>query len=436
MKQFRFLSLFLVLLFLLTGSALPAFAAPIEPDVDKLCGYVLLEDMEEDTVLYSRKSSKKLYPASTTKLVTALVVLRHAEAGDLSLSDTITCTKHVQDGMTAVAARAGLQEGEKISIRDLLYLLMLPSHCDAGNALAEAVSGSVEAFAEDMNQTAEELGCTGTHFTNPHGLHNDDHYTTCEDMYRLAKAAYQYEEYRKIIATTEYTVPATNKHDPREIHNTNALISTHTYGKTYYYKYCTGGKTGSTFQAKYCLVSYAEKKDRTLCCIMMHGDWYYNNDGSKRWMQFLESGRLFQWGFGSFKKTTLVESGETCSEISVKNARDTEPLPLIAAEEVSALVEKGLPAEDMTLSAELLPDVEAPITQGDKLGTLTVLHDDEVLGQTDLLAGRSVQALPPILGRLGNLTHEPRSNTPFIAAIGFTLGAVILLITLYRKKKS
>lgn len=435
MKRSRLLSLLLTLILLFSSAVSPVLAASPDPDVDKLCGYVLLSDLDTDTVLYSRKSEKKLYPASTTKLVTALVVLRHVEAGDLSLDDVVTCSSHVQEGMTSLAAKAGLAKGEQISIRNLLYLLMLPSHCDAGNALAEAVSGSVSAFAEDMNATAEELGCTNTHFTNPHGLHNDEHYTTCEDMYLLAKAAYQYEEYRKIINTTEYTVPATNLHDARTIHNTNALHSKHTYGNTYYYQYCTGGKTGSTFQAKYCLVSYAEKDGRTLCCIIMHGDWYYNNDGSQRWMQFVESKRLYEWGFENFSDRTLVEGGTTIAQMKVENSRDAAPLELISATPISAFVPNDLTAEDLTLTNDLPDQLEAPIEQGQKLGTLCVMQEDTVLGTADIIAAARVDAMPRILDKLGGLTHEPRSNSSFIAAICLSFGTVIVLFISFQKKK-
>lgn len=435
MKRLRFFCFFVTMVLLLSLAVPSAWAASPNPDVDKLCAYVLLEDLDSDTVLYSRSSNKKIYPASTTKLVTALVVLRHVAAGDISLDNTVTCTEHVQDGMTSLAARSGLAKGEKITIRSLLYLLMLPSHCDAGNALAEAVSGSVSAFADDMNATAAELGCTNTHFTNPHGLHNDNHYTTCADMYLLAKAAYEYEDYRTIISTTDYSVPATNKHDARNIHNTNALRSKHTYGNTYYYEYCTGGKTGSTFQAKYCLVSYAEKDGRRLCCVMMHGDWYYNPDGSRLWMQFVESKRLYEWGFEAFSEQTLVEGGKTIAEMKVENSRDETPLPIIAATSIGALLPNDLSDEDFTITNDLPDTLQAPIEQGQKLGTLYVMQGDEILGSTDLIAAASVNSMPKILGKLGGLTHEPRGNFPFVAAICLSFGTVIVLFFALRPRK-
>lgn len=437
MKQTRiFVPVFALLLVI--GMLLPlAEAAKPEPDVDQLCPYVLLEDMDSDTPLYSRASDEKIYPASTTKLITALVVLRHVEAGDLSLDTMVKCSRHVQDGMTGPAARAMLQPGEEISVRDLLYLLMLPSHCDAGNALAEAVSGSVKKFAKEMNRTAQELGCTGSHFTNPHGLHNDDHYTTCQDMYRLAKAAYQYEDYRTIISTTEYSVPGTNKHpEPRNIHNTNALISSNTYGKKYLYKYCTGGKTGSTFQAKYCLVSYAEKKGRSLCCVMMHGDWYYDRDQSKLWMQFIESKRLYQWAFDTFREKTLVEEGVSWGEAPVVNAMEGETLSLTTGGSLTALVEKTLDPADLTFTVQLNGKLAAPIHQGDPVGTLLVSRGEELMGSVPLTAAEDRTPLPRILKHLGVFSHEPVSRVPIVPLL-FLAGGVVLLtaMVLIKRKK-
>lgn len=435
MKPYRLLSLLLTLCLLL-GMAVPsAEAAKLDPDLDKICPYALLEDMDTDTVLYSRASDEKIYPASTTKLVTALVILRHIEAGDLSLDTVVKCSKHVQDGMTDRAAKAMLQKGEHISVENLLYLLMLPSHCDAGNALAEAVSGSVKKFAKEMNAVAEELGCTGTHFTNPHGLHDDEHYTTCADMYRLAKAAYEYEDYRKIISTVEYTVPATDKHPERKIHNTNALISDKTYGKTYLYKYCTGGKTGSTFQAQYCLVSYAEKDGRRLCCVMMHSEWYLSNSGSKMWMQYIESERLYRWGFKNFTEKTLVEENVPAAEVTVENAREDAPLPLVTAAPVTALVEKSLKLEMLTLTPELTEPPEAPIDKGQVMGRLHILSGDEELGCVDLLAGESRSPMPKILEKLDGLTHQPRGTFPLVPVLCLVSGVLLLTAVLMGRRK-
>lgn len=435
MKQTRIIAPILAL-FLVIGMLLPlAEAAAPDPDVDPLCRYVLLEDMDSDTVLYGRDSDEKIYPASTTKLITALVVLRHVEAGDLSLDTMVKCSRHVQDGMTGPAARAMLQPGEEISVRDLLYLLMLPSHCDAGNALAEAVSGSVKKFAKEMNRTAQELGCTGSHFTNPHGLHNDDHYTTCQDMYRLAKAAYQYKDYRTIVSTTEYSVPGTNKHpEPRNIHNTNALISNHTYGKKYLYKYCTGGKTGSTFQAQYCLVSYAEKKGRSLCCVMMHSEWYYDRDQSKLWMQFVESKRLYQWAFDTFREKTLVEKGVPWSEAPVTDAMEGDTLPLTTGGSLTALVDKDLDPEDLTYTVQLTGELTAPIHQGDPVGTLLVSHGEELLGSVPLTAAEDRTPLPKILDHLGLISHEPRSRSPLVPLLFLAGGVGILAVVLLKRK--
>lgn len=443
MKKLRFSVLFVLTLFCCGLLAAPAQAADYTPvtsseivsDMEVNCGSCLLVEMNTDAVLYGQDNSEQIYPASVTKILTALVVLQHVEAGDLTLDTVVTASSTFTQGLTSQAALGNIRTGEKLTIENLLYMLLLPSDCDAANVLAEAVSGSVEDFAAEMNETAAALGCTGSNFVNPSGLHNKNHYTTCDDLYRIAKAAYQYETYRTIIGTDYYTVPATNLSAARKIHNTNALICDKSYS-TYLYDYCVGGKTGSTYLAGYCLLSYAEKDGETLCCVMMGCNWLINLDGSRDRLQFSESVRLYQWGFENFSQATLVEEGSVQATVPVEDAKDADSVELLAAGGLTTYLPDDVDVSNLTYETELPDSIQAPVTAGETVGTLTVTLDDVSYGSVDLVAAEDLERLPPILTHLRSLseTAQPFPTAAVAAGVLVGLAALFLLVQALRRR--
>ncbi|MCD7821949.1 MAG: D-alanyl-D-alanine carboxypeptidase [Clostridiales bacterium] len=413
----------------------PVTSSEIVSDMEVNCGSCLLVEMNTDAVLYGQDNSEQIYPASVTKILTALVVLQHVEAGDLTLDTVVTASSTFTQGLTSQAALGNIRTGEKLTIENLLYMLLLPSDCDAANVLAEAVSGSVEDFAAEMNETAAALGCTGSNFVNPSGLHNKNHYTTCDDLYRIAKAAYQYETYRTIIGTDYYTVPATNLSAARKIHNTNALICDKSYS-TYLYDYCVGGKTGSTYLAGYCLLSYAEKDGETLCCVMMGCNWLINLDGSRDRLQFSESVRLYQWGFENFSQATLVEEGSVQATVPVEDAKDADSVELLAAGGLTTYLPDDVDVSNLTYETELPDSIQAPVTAGETVGTLTVTLDDVSYGSVDLVAAEDLERLPPILTHLRSLseTAQPFPTAAVAAGVLVGLAALFLLVQALRRR--
>ncbi len=433
MKRFRFSFLFVCTLFccgLLTAPAQAASYTPVTSselvsEMEVNCGSCLLVEMNTDAVLYGQDNSEQIYPASVTKILTALVVLQHIDAGDLALDTVVTASSTFKQGLTSQAALGNIATGEKLTIENLLYMLLLPSDCDAANVLAEAVSGSVEDFAEEMNEAAAALGCTGSNFVNPSGLHNKNHYTTCDDLYRIAKAAYQYETYRTIIGATSYTVPATNVSAARKLYNTNALICDHSYS-TYLYDYCVGGKTGSTYLAGYCLLSYAEKDGETLCCVMMGCNWLINLDGSRDRLQFSESVRLYQWGFENFSPVTLVEEGSVQATVPVEDADEADSVELLAADSLTTYLPDDVDAASLTYEAELPDSIQAPVTAGETVGTLTVSLDGVTYGTVELLAAEDLERLPPILTHLRSLSETAQPFPTTAAVAGGLVGLMLL----------
>ena len=261
----------------------------------------IVMDLDTGAVLYAKNIQRKLYPASITKILTALLTLEHA-----SLDDTITCTSAVYD-LDDNASNIALQEGEQISVRDALYALMLESANDAANALAVHISGSVGAFADLMNQKAQELGCTVSHFTNPSGLPNDDHYTCARDFALIAAAAYDNENFRKLIATKEYEIKPTNMTaDSRVFANHHKMIQT---DSDYYDDVCTGGKTGFTESAWNTLVTFGEKDGKRLVCVLLHGNGAPQN--------YRETADLLNYGFEKFAH---IQADTQKAEITLADA--------------------------------------------------------------------------------------------------------------------
>ena len=255
---------FLVTLSLLTGLLAPLAGAVEYEGVTSLsidAKSALLIDMDTEQVLYEQAADEQRYPASITKIMTALLTLEAVGRGELDLNDVITMDDAALADLTPDSSTAGLQAGEEITVRNLLYCLLLASANEAANALAIAVAGDIPAFVEQMNQRAQELGMSGTHFVNPHGLHSDDHYTTARDIFKMAKQAMTHATFREIVSTGTYTVPATNLSGERTLYNTNALLTSAFY-PGYTYSGTIGIKTGSTGQAGYCVTAASQGSSR------------------------------------------------------------------------------------------------------------------------------------------------------------------------------
>lgn len=198
----------------------------------------LLMDLNSGKVLYDKNMNKKMYPASLTKVMTAIIVLENCE-----LNDIATVSYDAVMTLSSGYVTANLQIGEELTVEQLLYVLMVGSSNDAAIVLAEHVSGSVDEFAKLMNEKATELGCTSTNFVNPNGVHDENHYSTAYDLALISRYAMQNETFRELVSTTSYKLPATNKYDreDRLFTTTNALliVNNNQRADNYYYKYAT-----------------------------------------------------------------------------------------------------------------------------------------------------------------------------------------------------
>lgn len=227
------------------------------------CQSAIVMDASTGQVIYEKDAYSKQYPASTTKIMTALIALEQG-----NMNDTLVMSENAIWGIDRDSSNIGLDVGEEISMKDGLYAILMSSANEVCVGAAEHISGSTDAFVALMNDKAKSLGCTGTNFVNVNGLHDDNHYTCAYDLAIMARAALSNPTFREMSACTYYEVPPTNKiNDIRYLWQNNELICE---TSDYYYSYCTGGKTGYTDQAGGTLVSWASFNDMELICVVMN----------------------------------------------------------------------------------------------------------------------------------------------------------------------
>ncbi|SEP55030.1 D-alanyl-D-alanine carboxypeptidase [Lachnospiraceae bacterium NE2001] len=222
----------------------------------------IVMDVDTGDILYEKYAHEKHYPASITKVLTCLLAVENG-----NVNDVLTVSENVMSQVEMDSSRIGLEAGEQLTLRDALYGMMLNSGNECALTIGEYIAGSTEGFADMMNERIKTLGCTDSHFVNPNGIHNDDHYTSCYDMALIGCAAYQYPEFKKLISSQTYTIPETNKNEERVLWQENRLI--YSGNGEYYYQYCTGGKTGYTETALATLISFAERDGRRLVTVVM-----------------------------------------------------------------------------------------------------------------------------------------------------------------------
>ena len=212
MKNYRLLSCLTAVLLLVSLFTLPALALD---DPDPRCGAAILVDGDYGEVVYEKNGYEKMYPASITKVMTSLLVLEAIERGELALDTPIPASASAIAAITADSSTQNIKPGEILTVQDLLYCDLVASANEACNILAETVGGSIEGFVDLMNQRAKELGMEGTHFVNPNGLHDPDHYSTAYDIYLMTSEAMKHDLFRTIVSTAKYVVPATNMSEER-----------------------------------------------------------------------------------------------------------------------------------------------------------------------------------------------------------------------------
>ena len=424
MKFRRFCTVFLLLALLVT-QLLPVTAYAVE-DIQIEARAALLVDGATGTVLLDQDAHTKQYPASITKVMTALLVFEAIDRGELRMDTPITASANSVAGLPDDASTADIVAGETLTVEQLLYCLLVVSANEVGNILAEAVSGSVANFVAQMNQRAQELGCENTHFVNTSGLPDNEHYTTAWDIYLFTREAMKYDQFMNIVNTKAYDVPATNKSEARELHSTNYLIS-NWRATGYLYSGAQGIKTGSTDSAGYCLVSSAVRTDRQLISVVLGAKLMQTETGDTKVGSFTETSRLFDWGFNNFVTKTVLTEDEMIQEVPVALSKEVASIAVHPAYTAEAVLPKDLELEQLQRTVSCVDSVDAPVTAGDELGTITISYDGTDYVTVPLLAVADVSASRFLLAK--KAIGQFFSRTPVkIAAIVLVVLVIAALV--------
>ena len=327
----------------------------------------ILMDLNTEKILYEKNINEKMYPASLTKVMTAILTLENCE-----LNEVATVSYDAVMSISSGYVTANLQIGEEVTVEQLLYVLMVGSANDSAVVLAEHISGSVEDFANLMNEKAKEIGCTSTNFLNPYGAHDENHYSTAYDLALMARYAMQNETFRTLVSTTSYKLPATNKYEKEDrlFTTTNALlmVSNNTRADNYYYKYATGIKTGFTTPAKNCLIASANKGNLELLTVVLGAG--QNDEGLSN--RYLDTINLFEYGYDNYALREVIKTGGVVQTVNISNAtRDTKKLDAVVQNDISVLIKAEDKNNALLPQVHINEDLKAPITQGDIIGSVT-----------------------------------------------------------------
>lgn len=313
--------------------------------------YILI-DNKTNTVLYSKNENKKMYPASTTKILTAILVIENSNLDDL-VTASYDAIMSIPDGYST----ANIQIDEQLTVEQLLELLLVHSANDAANVLAEFIGGSTDSFVSMMNTKINELGLSDSHFTNVYGMHNEDHYTTAHDLAIIMKYCLKNDTFRKISGQASCSIPPTNKYGTRTYNSTNELLIPNSSS---YYKYLTTGKTGFTSQAKECLVSSAYKDDLELIGVVL---------GSNN--RFSDTRAIYDYAYSNYSIKIIANEGDIAGNITISNAtKETENLNLLLDESIPVLISNSQDISEISPEITLNDNISAPIEEGSILGKI------------------------------------------------------------------
>ncbi|MEG0753681.1 MAG: D-alanyl-D-alanine carboxypeptidase family protein [Angelakisella sp.] len=414
-----------ILIFTSVAGILPAYAAsePYEPPFEIRAEAVYMENMETGQVMVAKNADKRVSPASLTKMMTAILVLENVK--DLE-GESAYLKIYLNDMIYGTGAQTGgFWPNDKASIKDILYDMVLQSAAECALMLADYVGdGSVGHCVDMMNQRAVELGCTNTNFTNPHGLHDPEQYSSARDMAIIAKHAMTFPLFAEMVSTPSYKVTLQNRDASFYVHSTNEMIKP---SSSYYYGPIQGIKTGTLPESGRCLASQAKLNGYTYLTVLL-GAPINEADGTPTTpasLNFSETKKLYQWVFDSFSIRTAVERGEELVEVPVKYSYDGDFVRLATAEQFTALLHNDIQASSIQYVPDVPDALTAPVTKGQEVGRLKLIFADEEIGSVPLVATSNLY-YSKLLGTWGWITNAIHSYW-----VKFVIVFVVLIILLY-----
>ena len=383
------------------------FSVYADDDLSINAKSALLIEKNTGKIIYDKNIKEQNYPASTTKILTAIITIENCD-----LDDVVTVSQNAISNVPKAYVVAPLFAGEQIKVRDLLYALLLKSSNDAAYALAEHVGGSVEGFSEMMNNKAQELGCENSHFVNPNGIDNPEHYTTAYDMYLISNYAMKNETFAEIVSTYQYTLPATNKYpaNDRVMKNTNNFVNP---SSVYYNENVKGIKTGTTDLAGNCLITESVNNGLEYFTVVLGAE---TSDA-----KFVETKEMIDYAFNNFTLTELHKKDDVISSIEIENAaKENNILNLALSDDIIVMNNVNTDVAEIEPEITLKDNIKAPISQGQEIG-IVKYNVDGIEYTVKLLAANDVS-----------------SQTYYIETaigIGTVLIILMILVTIGKKTK-
>ena len=386
------------------------------------CTAAFLYESSTETLMYSWNGDMRIIPASLVKVMTALIAIDQGNLDDQVTVNTNSFSSLPHDA--AMIRGPMLADGEIFTLEDMLNLMMLASGNDAAIVIAEHISGSQAAFVEQMNKYAEELGCKETNFTNVHGMHDSNQYSTCRDLVRIIDKAMEYESFRKIFGAIYYTIPATNKNENIRLLTNGNFHLTQDEAETYYDGRVTGGRTGVGLNDERCIGSTASKDGLDMICIIIGARMVYDEWGYKVISMggYKEVSNLLDYGYDGFKAVQVLHEGQILKQMDIENGECD--LTVGSRKSVFTIVPKDIFLEDLNLVySDSAVTHAAPIEKDQYISTVRVFYGNLCLAEADLFAMNSVQTISESYKIKIN---KPRSNV-LVTVLIFIIVAVILV---------
>ncbi|MEE1319745.1 MAG: D-alanyl-D-alanine carboxypeptidase family protein [Ruminococcus sp.] len=379
-KALKVISLIFALCIILSTSIVTTGAISYSNNVKTTSDSILLVNMDSGQTVFEKDADSKRYPASTTKIMTYIIVVESID----DLENTRVPIKEdvlaQLEGTGSSLANLEAHIGETMSVIDLLYSMMVPSGNDASVVLADYVGGgNIDTFVDMMNKKAEELGCENTHFENPEGLHDENHYTTARDMYKIATYALTLPKFSEITNTTTYYCEG----DEVPLITTNLLIDQNRGGE-YYYMYAKGIKTGTTDQAGRCLVTTATADGYSYMAVLLHSP--YKEGVTEDYGTMTDAADLFRWALTSLELKTVATAETPVCRTKVNLAWGKDSVLLVPEKNLSAIVPKDIDDENIVTETDVPESIDAPLDTDTVVGTATIYYQDSKTGEKQEIA--------------------------------------------------
>ena len=385
-----------------------------------------LYDYTNDTLIYSLNPDLQQYPTSLVKIMTGLIL---AERADMSAE--ITVRADVLEDLPANSLGIGLQADEVIPMRELFYSILVESANDAAAVAADHISGSQEAFVAEMNRYAAELGCTNTNFTNVHGIHDPEQYSTARDLARILAKAAENELFMEAFSTVNYTVPATNMSEERTLSSNNYLMNDDMM-TIYLDSRVTGGRAGTTDTGERNLAVTAERNEIKLVSIVLGSTSIVAEDGWRviEFGSYKETSQLLDMGFQGHHSVQLFYADQALKQYEVVNGESYVSTGIVDA--VNVLLPYGVTYDDLDYRYnEDTAIINAPIRKGDKVSTVQVWHNEVCLAQADLFALHDVNVAQTVA--VEQIEENTYTQTPTILIFVVIIVGLLLLLLFGRR---